>query len=66
MQGLEQQNLKSGVQHVTVNGSVVVMTFNSHRQSPESIPQGSQIHTILLRQNWTVQLMGGDHEVMSR
>ena len=66
MQGLEQQNLKSGVQRVTVNGSVVVMTFNSHRRSPDSIPQGSQIHTILMRQNWPVQMMAGDHEVMSR
>ena len=38
-----------------VNGSIVVMTFNSHPRSPGSIP-----FLILLRQNWTVQMMGGE------
>ena len=43
---------------MTLNGIVVVMTCNSHRWSPGSISQGSQIYSILLWQNWTVETMG--------
>ena len=57
-QGLEYEKVKSGVQHMTVNGSVVVMTSNSHHWSSGLIPQGSQICSILLRWNWTVEMLG--------
>ena len=41
----------------------MVMTSNSHRRSPGSIPQRSQIYSPLLAWNWHVEMLGeGDDE----
>ena len=44
---------------------MVVMTPNSRRGSPGSIPRKSEIYYLLLSHKWCVEGMGeGDHEVM--
>ena len=47
----------------------MVMTSNSHRGSPGSIPLRSQIYSLLLPRNWRVETMGrggGGWEGVSR
>ena len=48
-------------------GGVVVMTSNSHHESPGLITGRSQVNYFLLPQKWCVETMGeGNHKVMCK
>ena len=49
--------VKSGIWHMTMNDSIVIMTLNSQRWIPGSIPPDSQIYSLLLPRTWHEETM---------